>query len=555
MIHNPSKDYFQKLNSINRFFTRTEAQGYIFASAIDQRLIKQINQTLIERAAEKDKTIHLLFIKNTDEWTVMQNIRELQKSEEQVDGIIIGNLDEFIFKNGKALVDEVNFSREAFQALEIPILIWLTKEHLSLFSNRAVDFYTQRERSTVFFDDKVEVERNELLERRFDDDFKTEEEFKALELKIDLLKKQLKEAENGEYSRKRIANGLVLDLIKTYDEVHIYPPALELLEKYKDDILPTIPNYLTIGNLYHSCNKWDKAINIFNIAIELEKENGEKENLDLAILNGTKSLSLRKKGDYSNALKSLLKTIEIEEKNLNHDHPNLAASYDNIAATYRENGNIKNALIFQLKAIEIKEKILDDNHPHLARSYSELASIYNAYGKIEKALKFQLKAIKIFEKALDKNHPNLAASYNNISLVFIEKGDIENALKFQLKSIRIREKALDINHPNLAISYNNMASIYCDIGKYKEAKNYMEKAIQIQKQKLPPNHPHLLSSIQSLKQINQSIENQPKTIKNTLPKIGRNEKITVKYPDGKILKNIKFKTVKDDLESGACELV
>lgn len=40
-----------------------------------------------------------------------------------------------------------------------------------------------------------------------------------------------------------------------------------------------------------------------------------------------------------------------------------------------------------------------------------------------------------------------------------------------------------------------------------------------------------------------------------LPKIGRNEKITVKYTDGRILEDVKFKKVSKDLENGDCEIV
>jgi tetratricopeptide (TPR) repeat protein len=641
MIHNPSKDYFQKINSINRFFTRTEAQGYIFVSAQDQRLIKNINQTLIERAAEKDKTIHVLFIKNTDEWTVMQNIREFQKTEEKVDGIILGNLDEYIIKKGKALVDEVNFSREAFQALGIPILIWVTKEHLSLFSNRAVDFYTQREGSTIFFEGKLEIEQNELLESRFNENYKTEEEFKAIEVKIDLLKKQLQEAENGEYSRIRIANGLVLDLIRAYSEVQIYQPALNLIEEYKDDLLPTVDNFIIIGKLYINCNEWDKAIKVIDKAFKLAEKNGEEENLELAEIYSLKGLSLKYKGEYSNALKCLskvieigekklgqnhpalatsynniaaiyqdkgeienalkfnLKALEINEKDLDKNHPDLATSYNNIAALYKDKGEIEKALKFNFKALEIREKILDENHPVLATSYNNIAMVYQDKGEIEKALKFNLKALEIKEKVLYKNHPDLANSYNNIALVYRDKGEIEKALKFNLKALEIREKVLYKNHPDLATSYNNIASVYQDKGekekalkfnfkaleirekvldknhpvlassynniawgyfyleKYLEAKNYMEKAIQINTQKLSSTHPHSLESVKGLEIINRALtqSSQSKTSGKVLPKIGRNDKISVKYTDGRIVNDVKYKKVMQDLKSGICELI
>ncbi len=42
---------------------------------------------------------------------------------------------------------------------------------------------------------------------------------------------------------------------------------------------------------------------------------------------------------------------------------------------------------------------------------------------------------------------------------------------------------------------------------------------------------------------------------NPFKDIGRNEKITVKYADGRIIENIKFKKVEMDLKSGECELI
>jgi hypothetical protein len=38
-------------------------------------------------------------------------------------------------------------------------------------------------------------------------------------------------------------------------------------------------------------------------------------------------------------------------------------------------------------------------------------------------------------------------------------------------------------------------------------------------------------------------------------KIGRNDKVTVKYKDGTLQTDVKFKKVEDDLKSGKCELV
>jgi hypothetical protein len=41
----------------------------------------------------------------------------------------------------------------------------------------------------------------------------------------------------------------------------------------------------------------------------------------------------------------------------------------------------------------------------------------------------------------------------------------------------------------------------------------------------------------------------------SLPKLGRNEKITVQYEDGRVVENVKFKKVKNDLENGLCTIL
>jgi preprotein translocase subunit SecA len=51
-----------------------------------------------------------------------------------------------------------------------------------------------------------------------------------------------------------------------------------------------------------------------------------------------------------------------------------------------------------------------------------------------------------------------------------------------------------------------------------------------------------------------SSEKVSRTVRNT-KQFGRNEKVSVKYGDGKVLKNVKFKKVQDDIESGRAVVV
>ena len=54
----------------------------------------------------------------------------------------------------------------------------------------------------------------------------------------------------------------------------------------------------------------------------------------------------------------------------------------------------------------------------------------------------------------------------------------------------------------------------------------------------------------------QALDKSDKSInKPTIPKIGRNELVTVEYSDGTIKENVKFKKVKDDVSKGICKLL
>lgn len=61
--------------------------------------------------------------------------------------------------------------------------------------------------------------------------------------------------------------------------------------------------------------------------------------------------------------------------------------------------------------------------------------------------------------------------------------------------------------------------------------------------------------LKALSELEQMEEQEDPTEKNEFERIGRNQRVTVKYKDGRIEKNIKFKKVEQDLIEGNCELI
>jgi len=71
----------------------------------------------------------------------------------------------------------------------------------------------------------------------------------------------------------------------------------------------------------------------------------------------------------------------------------------------------------------------------------------------------------------------------------------------------------------------------------------------------------MLQQLNALNELNKRDEKNKPISRGTLSKedpfkeIGRNQKVTVKYNDGKVLKDVKFKKVESDLRNGICEII
>lgn len=87
-----------------------------------------------------------------------------------------------------------------------------------------------------------------------------------------------------------------------------------------------------------------------------------------------------------------------------------------------------------------------------------------------------------------------------------------------------------------------------DVDPYPDEKTYSWE--QIDPNYKMPDMDDLFLAFQKVEE-----EIKPLPFKKSVPKIGRNEKVTVRYNDGSIKKNIKFKIVQRDLENGNCELI
>ena len=170
-----------------------------------------------------------------------------------------------------------------------------------------------------------------------------------------------------------------------------------------------------LGHLLITISQLDKAEEVYNT---LRKQRSELD--DDASHYHNLGLIHSDRGDYQKAIQFYTRAIEIEQKTLPANHPSLATSYSNMAGVYGHMGEYSKALSLYEKAVEILQIALPANHPSLATSYSNMAGVYQDMGEYSKALSLYEKAVEIQQIALPANHPSLATSYSNMQLEILQ---------------------------------------------------------------------------------------------------------------------------------------
>jgi len=146
-----SESEFQaKINKIINFFRRAEGSGFLFCVCDSLDYIHEVIHPAIFDAADRHGlTLRDVYLSSDNRDNFVWRIRE--KAGLGPDGLLILNFNELVRISGGEVLQEINYARELLIGLETPMLFWLDAETVSLFANRASDFYQRRDRSLIEF--------------------------------------------------------------------------------------------------------------------------------------------------------------------------------------------------------------------------------------------------------------------------------------------------------------------------------------------------------------------------------------------------------------------
>jgi len=253
-------------------------------------------------------------------------------------------------------------------------------------------------------------------------------------------------------------------------------------EQNKDDstdanyFLATV--YDNMCGLYYRMSEWNLALPYGEKALSIRLQNNDKSSLCNSYNNI--GLCFFGKGEYDKALDSYVKAIEIQKKVHQKQDRVTATIYENISSTYSEKNDYVDALKYEQKSYELRKELLGSEHPDVAASCNNFAMIYLWLGDYDKALDFCKQGIAIREQCFGKDNLYTAESYNSLSLIYESKGNFKQALEYDNMMLDIYKAVLGDMNPQTALGYNNCGCAYQKAGQVSEAQTFFEKALAIQ---------------------------------------------------------------------------
>ena len=211
----------------------------------------------------------------------------------------------------------------------------------------------------------------------------------------------------------------------------------------------------SLGNIYLRTSRYQKALQYYNKALDIEiSRKGVSEKL-LASLYQNIAIVQAAKGNYTEAGDFFEKAINLKEKILPDDDPKLATVYLNYGRFLSIVGNQYKAIEFLNRAERINVNKFGHDYPGLAPIYFNIGSIYIILHDYEKALNYEQRALDIYSENFSSGSPLLMELYANIGLIYEKLGQFINAIEFYQKSLQ------GSSDPKIVIrSRRNLANCY-----------------------------------------------------------------------------------------------
>ena len=226
---------------------------------------------------------------------------------------------------------------------------------------------------------------------------------------------------------------------------------------------------ILLANIYRQHYRYLEAMELYEKAINITKEIGDKKNE--AYANDMVGIISYHLGDYNSAKEYLEKALGIKIQT--GDKNGEASSLGNLGTVFKSLGQYDKAKEFLEKALAIRIEIGDKEGE--ASSYANLGTVFNSFGQYNEAKEYIEKALAVQIEIGDKEGE--ATSYGNLGTVFQSLGQYNKAKEYLENALAIKMQTGDKRGE--ASSLGNLGTVFISLGQYDKAKEYLEKALAI----------------------------------------------------------------------------
>jgi len=224
------------------------------------------------------------------------------------------------------------------------------------------------------------------------------------------------------------------------------------------------------GNQFFRESKYDQAIESWEKALNIGKQEGNDQVISKCLMNIGTALSA--KGDWNSALKYYKQSLELEKKRV--DLPGTAEALLNIGDTLFALEKWEDARAYYEQSLETDE----GNEANQARIHLNIGLTLLSEGKWNGAIESYQKSAELFKEIGEKS--GLSKCLVNLGIAFRNLGKWEEAIRYYEQSLAIDQELDD--QSGIAICLMNIGIALEAVGKIKEAIARYQQSLTIFKE-------------------------------------------------------------------------
>ena len=227
-----------------------------------------------------------------------------------------------------------------------------------------------------------------------------------------------------------------------YDLIAINPELINLTDYMRRKIKDENP-LLAMGRLMLEMGSYDHAEYFYLKALPTEVHSWIRQ---AAVLNNLGKV-YEEQNKYDKALEYYEKAIQLQRQHLSEDHPALSTDYSNIGSIYQKQKKLDLALEYFQRALKIEMKAPEPDEELIAIFNNNIGLIYNDQKNFTQGLNYHEKSLQMNERILPPTHPLLALSHHNLAISLFSLGRFTDAIDHVQKAIDITSQSLPNSHP------------------------------------------------------------------------------------------------------------